>query len=59
MDIRFDKEGNHGYQFVVHPDTYKKLMENPPTPEQETRWEETMKAKREEYYAKKRTRRLS
>lgn len=58
-EVRFDENGNHNYQFVMHPDTYKKLMENPPTPEQEKRWEEVMNAKRAEYYAKKRTRRLS
>jgi hypothetical protein len=58
-EIRFDKDGNHHYQTVLHPDTYKKLMENPPTPEQERRWHDTMDAKKAEYYAKKRTRRLS
>jgi hypothetical protein len=58
-ELRFDKDGNHHYQIVVHPDTYNKLMENPPTPEQERRWQETIERKRKEYYAKKRTRRLS
>jgi hypothetical protein len=58
MHVRFDEDGNHHMEFVVHPDTYKKLAENPPTPEQRKRWDEVMNAKREEYYAKKRTRRL-
>lgn len=59
LDMRFDKDGNHGYEFIVHPDTARKLRENPPTPEQMQRWEEAINAKREEYYAQKRTRRLS
>jgi hypothetical protein len=58
-EMRFDEDGNHHWKFYVHPDTAKKLAENPPTPEQEKRWEEAINAKREEYYAKKRTRRLS
>jgi hypothetical protein len=59
LEMRFDKEGNHNYEFIVHPETARKLRENPPTPEQMQRWEEAMNAKREEYYAQKRTRRLS
>lgn len=59
LEMRFDEDGNHNTQFVLHPDTARKLMENPPTPEQQKRWEDALKAKREEYYAKKRTRRLS
>ena len=59
MQMYFDEEGNHNYQFYVHPDTYKKLAENPPTPEQEKAMEELIKSKREEYYAQKRIRRLS
>jgi hypothetical protein len=59
LEMRFDKDGNHNYEFIVHPDTAKKIMENPPTPEQMQRWEEAINAKREEYYAQKRTRRLS
>jgi hypothetical protein len=56
-EMRFDEDGNHGYEFYLHPDTAKKIP--PPTPEQKQRWEDTIRAKREEYYAKKRTRRLS
>jgi hypothetical protein len=59
LEMRFDEDGNHNTQFVIHPDTAKKLEETPPTPEQQKRWEEAIYAKREEYYAKKRTRRLS
>lgn len=59
LEMRFDKDGNHNYEFIVHPDTARRLRENPPTPEQMQRWEEAINAKREEYYAQKRTRRLS
>ena len=59
LQMRFDENGNHNTQFVVHPDTARKLEENPPTAEQQKQWEDAIKAKREEYYAKKRTRRLS
>lgn len=59
LEMRFDKHGNHNYEFIVHPDTARKMRENPPTPEQMQRWEDALNAKREEYYAQKRTRRLS
>lgn len=59
LEWHFDEDGNHHMEFVVHPDTYKKLAENPPTSEQDKRMEELINMKREEYYAKKRTRRLS
>jgi len=58
-EMRFDEEGNHGNTMVMHPSLAKKMHENPPTPEQTQRWNETMQAKKDEYYAKKRTRRLS
>jgi hypothetical protein len=57
QEMRFDKEGNHGYKFYAHPDDAAKY--GAPTPEQIKELEELIKAKREEYYAKKRTRRLS
>ena len=57
--IRFDQNGEHNYKFYMHPDTYKKLSANSPTQEQQRRWNEVMKAKKEEFYATKRTRRLS
>ena len=59
MRMNFDENGNHNYQFYVHPDTYKRLMENPPTPEQQRQMDELIEAKRAEYYAQKRARRLS
>jgi hypothetical protein len=59
LEMRFDENGNHNTKLVLHPDTARKLEENPPTPEQQKRWEDALNAKREEYYAKKRTRRLS
>lgn len=58
-ELTFDDKGNHNYQVVVHPDTYQKIMNNPPSPEQNLKIEEAIKAKQAEYYAKKRTRRLS
>jgi hypothetical protein len=57
QEMRFDKEGNHGYKFYAHPDTAAKV--GAPTTEQIKELDEVIKAKREEYYAKKRTRRLS
>jgi hypothetical protein len=59
LHMRFDEDGNHSTEFILHPDTARKLAENPPTPEQQKRWEDAINAKREEYYAQKRTRRLS
>jgi hypothetical protein len=59
MEMRFDEDGNHNTEIVVHPDTARKLAENPPTPEQVKRMDEAIDAKRREYYAQKRTRRLS
>lgn len=58
-EVRFDEDGNHNWKFYMHPNTYKKLSANPPTAEQQQRWDAVMKEKKEEYYAKKRTRRLS
>jgi hypothetical protein len=57
QEMRFDKEGNHGYKFYTHPDTAAKF--GAPNPEQIKEMDDLIKAKREEYYAKKRTRRLS
>lgn len=58
-EMVFDENGEHGHQIVLNPDTFKKLKNNPPTPEQSRRIEETIQRKREEHNAKKRTRRLS
>lgn len=57
--LRFDENGNHNAKFYMHPDTFKKITATPPTAEQQQRWDQVLNAKREEYYAKKRTRRLS
>ena len=57
--MTFDEVGNHNHQCFVHPDTYKKIMATPPSPEQNQKIENAINAKREEYYAQKRTRRLS
>jgi hypothetical protein len=57
--MTFDKEGNHNYQIVMHPETAKKLRATPPTPEQSKRIQEAIEAKRRDYYERKPTRRLS
>jgi hypothetical protein len=57
QEMRFDKEGNHGYKFYAHPDIAAKY--GPPTPKQIKELDEIIEAKKKEYYAKKRTRRLS
>jgi hypothetical protein len=59
LEMRFDKDGNHNYEFIVSEEMGRKISENPPTPEQMQRWEEALNAKRDEYHAQKRTRRLS
>jgi hypothetical protein len=43
----------------MNEETEKKIKETPPTPEQKQRIKDVTKAKREEFYAKKRARRLS
>lgn len=57
QEMRFDKDGTHGYKFYAHPNDVAKF--GLPTPEQEKELEEVIREKRAEYYAKKRTRRLS
>lgn len=58
-EMRFDKDGNHNVKFYFPPKGERNAREVLPTPEQNRRLEEIINAKREEYYAKKRTRRLS
>lgn len=58
-EMHFDKDGNHNYQIYMHPDTAKKLEKNPPTPEQIKLIEETIEAKRRDFYARKRSRKLT
>jgi hypothetical protein len=55
--MRFDREGNHGYKFYAHPSRAEKF--GSPTAEQVRELDDVIKKKREEYNAKKRTRRLS
>jgi len=57
--MHFDENGNHNYQIIVHPDTYEKFLANPPSPEQLAKGKEIMERKKKEFYAQKRTRRLS
>jgi hypothetical protein len=59
IEWHFDENGNHNIKFYCGTDAGKLVMENPPTPEQGQKLEELISRKREEYYAKKRTRRLS
>jgi hypothetical protein len=47
--LRFDDNGDHNAKFYMHPDTFKKLSANPPTAEQQQRWNQVLSAKREEY----------
>jgi hypothetical protein len=58
MEMSFDENGNHNTTLVVHPDTARKIRENPPTPEQIAKGNEIIERKKKEYYAQKRTRRL-
>jgi hypothetical protein len=57
QEMRFDREGNHGYKFYAHPSSAEKF--GSPTPEQVRELDLVIKKKREEHNAKKRTRRLS
>lgn len=59
MEMSFDENGNHNTSLVVHPDTARRIRENPPTPEQLAKGNEIIERKKKEYYAQKRTRRLS
>lgn len=56
QDMRFDKDGNHGYEFIVHPSVV--AGNGPPTAEQNKRLEDVIQLKRKEFNVKKRTRRL-
>lgn len=59
LEMHFDENGNHNTELVVHPDTAKKIRANPPTPEQLAKGEAIIERKKKEFYAQKRTRRLS
>jgi hypothetical protein len=56
-EMRFDEHGDNHLKFYAHPNTARKMGR--PTPEQQKQIDETIKKKREEYYAQKCTRRLS
>jgi hypothetical protein len=58
-EFRFDNDGTHGYKVYMNSNTMKKILATPPTEEQLKRAKEIMDAKREAYFAKKRSRRLS
>lgn len=58
-DMRFAPDGSHNYKFYLPPGMIENLKRNPPTPEQQKQFDEAISAKREAYYAQKRTRRLS
>lgn len=59
MEISFDQDGNHDLCLYVHPDTLKTLQSIDPTDEQKLKIDEILNTKREEFNAKKRSRRLS
>jgi hypothetical protein len=59
IDFRFDEDGTHGYQVYMNSNTMKKALAIPPTEDQLRRAKEIVDAKREAYFAKKRSRRLS
>jgi len=58
MGVSFDENGQHQLSFVMHPETYNRLVNIPQTPEQIKRLEEVIDHKRKEYYASKPTRKL-
>lgn len=58
--MEFDEEGEPILPtLITHPEMAERITGMTPTPEQERRRAEIIKRKREEHYAKKRTRRLS
>lgn len=59
LPMRFDNDGNHNIKFYSGPKESRGAVELIPPPEQQQRLEEVFDAKRKEYYAQKRTRRLS
>lgn len=60
MHIEFDDEGEPILPtLVMHPNALERIKRMTPTPEQEKRQDEILERKKAEYYASKRTRRLS
>jgi hypothetical protein len=58
-EMHFDEAGKPTSQIVVNPNTAKQMEETPQTPEQQQRIGELIEAKRREFYARKRSRKLS
>jgi hypothetical protein len=56
--MEFDDQGNHNYRIYLHPTADEKIAQNPPTPEQQKEMDDLIEAKREQFYAQKRARRL-
>lgn len=59
IDFIFDKQGRHNYKFYMNSKTAKKVMAVPPTEDQIRRMKEVVDAKREAFFAKRHSRRLS
>jgi hypothetical protein len=59
IEMHFDENGNHHTEIIMGSDIEKIIKDNPPTPEQIARENEIIERKKKEYYAQKRTRRLS
>lgn len=49
----------HGHKLFMSPDTERKIQETAQTPEQRQRMQEVIRAKREEYFAHRRSRHLA
>lgn len=59
IEIDFDADGKPKMPtLVVHPEMAKKLAETPPTPEEEKQLEALIERKRQEFYARRRVRKL-
>lgn len=60
IHVEFDDQGNPLLPTIMaNPNTYETIKDITPTPEQTQRFRQIINAKKEEYNAKKRTRRLS
>lgn len=58
-EMDFNDDGTHNLQMVLHPETAKRLRDNPPTEEQKARIEAAINAKRKEYFERRPKRKLS
>lgn len=59
MQMFFDEDGNYNLDFFLNSETYDRVMKIERTPEQEHRFKNILERKKADYFAKKRTRRLS